>query len=261
VRPAESLNLVEVFSSVQGEGVHVGASTLFIRLGECDLRCRWCDTPHSWRPSARCRVETERGTASFREVENPIPTPELEATAEALDFRKHRFVSFTGGEPLLQAQGLRDLAQRLHGQGPRLHLETHGLHTDALAQVIDWIDVVSMDWKLASDVRRAEEPRGVPVADFHDQHRSFLERALQDAEVMVKVVVTPASGRDELRAMADAVASVDRDVPLIVQPVTPFGACRDTLPARDLIALVATLERTLSDVRLIPQTHKVIGAP
>ena len=45
-------NLVEIFSSVQGEGPDVGASTLFVRLGACDLRCRWCDSPHTWRPAA-----------------------------------------------------------------------------------------------------------------------------------------------------------------------------------------------------------------
>ena len=42
-------NLVEVFSSFQGEGPLVGASTLFVRFGECDLRCRWCDSTHTWR--------------------------------------------------------------------------------------------------------------------------------------------------------------------------------------------------------------------
>ena len=49
-----SANLVEIFSSIQGEGPHVGESTLFVRFGACDLRCRWCDSPHTWRPAATC---------------------------------------------------------------------------------------------------------------------------------------------------------------------------------------------------------------
>jgi len=56
------------------------------------------------------------------------------------------------------------------------------------------------------------------------------------------------------------IAGVDRAVPLIVQPVTPAGAVRESVPASDLLALVAKLERKLDDVRLIPQTHPVLGA-
>jgi organic radical activating enzyme len=62
-------NLVEIFSSFQGEGPHVGCSTLFVRFGACDLRCRWCDSPHTWKAGPRCRIEDPaRGE---REVDNP----------------------------------------------------------------------------------------------------------------------------------------------------------------------------------------------
>jgi len=257
---AASLNLVEIFSSVQGEGIDVGRSTLFVRLGECDLRCRWCDTPHSWKPAARCRIETRRGTAAFREVPNPVEIATIEAAAEDLDLAEHRFVSLTGGEPLLQPEGLRALARALHGRGPRVHLETHGLHADALAHVIEWIDVVSMDWKLASDVRRADAGRDAAPEDFHAQHARFLEVARRGAEVAVKLVVTPSTRPEEIDAVCAGIAGVDRAVPLIVQPVTPAGAVRESVPASDLLALVAKLERKLDDVRLIPQTHPVLGA-
>jgi pyruvate-formate lyase-activating enzyme len=84
-------------------------------------------------------------------------------------------VSLTGGEPLLQPEARREAARRLRGRGPRLWLETHGLDAAALAQVLPFVDCVSMDWKLASDVRRTI-PRG-PVRDFHAEHRAFLARA------------------------------------------------------------------------------------
>jgi organic radical activating enzyme len=259
VSPSGELNLVEIFSSVQGEGTHVGRSTLFIRLGECDLRCRWCDTPHSWEPASECRIETGRGAAEFRTIANPVSVDSVLAAAEALEFELHRFVSFTGGEPLLQPKGLRDVARRLHGRGPRLHLETHGLHTGALAQVLEWIDVVSMDWKLASDVRRAADPRGAPPRDFHAEHAAFLEMAMKAPEVVVKVVVTPSTRAAEIEAMVNAVARVDPRVPVVVQPVSPFGKVREAPAASDLLAIVAQIERTLTDVRLIPQTHRAIG--
>jgi organic radical activating enzyme len=257
VIPEGALNLVEIFSSVQGEGIHAGASTLFVRFGECDLRCRWCDTPHSWKPAAECRIESERGTGAFRALANPVPVSAAVAAALALEPESHRFVSFTGGEPLLQPEALQVLARELRGRGPRIHLETHGLCTDALAEILGEIDVVAMDWKLASDVRRASDPGRGPVEEFHAAHEAFLRVALGAPEVMVKVVVTPATEDAEIDEMVRRVARVEPAVPVILQPVTPYGVVRETPSAKRLLALVARMERTLRDVRLIPQTHKL----
>jgi organic radical activating enzyme len=253
-------NVVEIFSSLQGEGPHVGRTTLFVRFGECDLRCRWCDTPHSWQPAARCRIERARGSGAFREVENPVSVPAIAAAAEALDVASHRCVSLTGGEPLLQPTAVGELTALLRGRGPAIHLETHGLHAAALTRVVDSIDVVSMDWKLASDVRRSSDPRRGAVREFHDDHEAFLRVAQRAPEVFVKVVVTQDSRDDEIDALAIRVSRVDRDVPVIVQPVTPFAQVRVAPDAGRLLAVVWRLERMLSDVRVIPQTHKLIGA-
>ncbi|HVN38664.1 MAG TPA: 7-carboxy-7-deazaguanine synthase QueE [Myxococcota bacterium] len=254
------MNLVEIFSSVQGEGPYVGTSTVFVRYGVCDLRCRWCDSPHTWRAAAHCRIETKRGSAQFRELPNPVAEPDVLAALAALEWRSHRFVSLTGGEPLLQPDAVASLARALRGSGPRIYLETHGVATAALDAVVDSVDVVSMDWKLASDVRRASDPARGEIADFHAEHRAFLSRARRSAEVFVKVVVTPESGDDELDRMAEAVAAIDPKVPLIVQPVTPRGVARERPSAARVLEIAARLERRLADVRVIPQTHPLYGA-
>jgi organic radical activating enzyme len=254
------VNLVEIFSSVQGEGPYVGASTLFVRFGVCDLRCRWCDSPHTWHAAARCRLEERRGTARFRETPNPVSLADALAALEPLEVATHRFVSLTGGEPLLQPEAVAALAGSLRDRGPRVYLETHGLATAALDAVAGVVDVVSMDWKLTSDVRReADPPRGA-VRDFHAEHQAFLARAKQSCEVFVKVVVTPATLDSELEALAQGVASVDPRVPVIVQPVTPRGGVKERPSAARLLEIAARLERVLRDVRLIPQTHPLYGA-
>ena len=250
-------NLVEIFSSFQGEGPHVGASTLFVRFGECDLRCRWCDSPHTWKPAARCRIEDPaRGE---RELENPVPLAEITAAAAALGVARHRFVSLTGGEPLLQPDAVRATAAELRALGPRILLETHGLATAALERAIDAIDVVSMDWKLASEVARAGARRGAPREQFHEQHARFLRVARRAGEVYVKVVVTPATRDDELDALAREVAAVDPEVPVVLQPVTPRGPVKKSPGPAQLLAWQARLEMTLRDVRVIPQTHPGLG--
>ena len=130
-------NLVEIFSSVQGEGPHVGETTLFVRFGECDLRCRWCDSPHTWQRAPQCRVETRRGTGAFRTLTNPVSIEQAVGAAAALEVGEHRFASLTGGEPLLQPAAVLALARALRRRGPRIYLETHGLATAALERVIE----------------------------------------------------------------------------------------------------------------------------
>ena len=257
----QTANVVEVFSSVQGEGPHVGETTLFVRLGGCDLRCAWCDSPHTWKPAERCRFETERGSARFRAVANPVPLADVVAAAEALEVEAHRFVSFTGGEPLLQPDAVTALAGALAGRGPRIYLETHGLAAAALEQLVDRIDVVSMDWKLGSDVRREGRSTRDPEESFDAAHAKFLEVAQRASEVVVKVVITPASRDAELDAVARALERLADPPLLVIQPVTPCGSVKQAPSAERLLALVACLSRRLPEVRLIPQTHPILGTP
>ncbi len=253
-------NLVEIFSSVQGEGTHVGETTLFIRFGGCDLRCRWCDSPHTWEPASECRVEIARGSGRFRTLPNPVSLEAIVEAAEALELASHRFVSLTGGEPLLQPGVVGALARTLASRGPRIHLETHGVAVDALAQVVDVIDVVAMDWKLASDVRRVEDPRHGPVADFHDAHESFLRVAQRASQVEVKVVLSLETRDEEIDEMCERIARVARSTPVVLQPVTPHGPVREAPGAERLLQTVQRVARRLPRVRLIPQTHKLYGA-
>jgi organic radical activating enzyme len=246
---------------VQGEGPHVGESTLFVRLGECDLRCRWCDSPHTWQPAAECRIELRRGAGERRVIPNPVAIETALAACDALDVGAHHFVSLTGGEPLLQPEAVAALARGLRGRGPRILLETHGLAVEALERVIDVIDVVSMDWKLASDVRRASDLRHGPVEAFHEIHERFLRSARRATEVIVKLVVTPTSDDAEIDEAAARIASVDSSLTLVLQPVTPSGSVREAPSAERLLAIFLRLSRTLPDVRLIPQTHKLVGIP
>ena len=254
------MNLIEVFSSVQGEGPEVGTSTLFVRFGECDLRCAWCDTPHSWRRAARCRFELERGSGKFEERENPVPIEALVAAAERLELGQKRWISLTGGEPLLQPEAVAAAAEALAGRGPGLWLETHGLHVEALRRVLPRLDVVAMDWKLASDVRRASDPKRGSVADFHAAHEAFLAVAKSAARVHVKLVVTPASRDEEIEEALRRIARTHPAACLVLQPVTPFASVKQRPSAARLLALERLASQHLAEVRVIPQVHPLLGA-
>jgi 7-carboxy-7-deazaguanine synthase len=98
--------VAETFTSLQGEGVLAGTPSFFIRASGCNLRCDWCDTPHtSWRPDGR-----------------RITVRELLGRA-AVSACRH--VVVTGGEPLLQ-RDLRELTEGLAANGHHVTVETAG---------------------------------------------------------------------------------------------------------------------------------------
>ncbi len=253
-------SLVEIFSSFQGEGIYVGAPTIFVRFGGCDLRCRWCDSPATWKASRSCRVERRAGSAEFDAVPNPIEIDTVVDRVQGLGLREAHFVSATGGEPLLQPAAVAALGHALREGPARYWLETHGLHADALRRVVDTVDVVSMDWKLPGEVARASGASG----GFNDEHRVFLEVALETSECIVKTVVTPDTRDEEWEAACRAIAAVAPEVPFIVQPVTPVTNPLGRVEARPSAARLMELQRAaelhLRTVRIIPQTHPLLEA-
>jgi organic radical activating enzyme len=253
-------NLVEIFASAQGEGPTVGSSTIFVRFGECDLRCDWCDSPGTWRPARQWRLEVEPGSARFSEHPNPATLDRIVAGLEALDVARHRYLSLTGGEPLLQAAAVAALLERLEGTGPRLLLETHGLAVDAFETVRERVDIVSMDWKLERDVRWAKRQEAEERASFDDLHERFLQLARETCDVYVKIVVVPHTRAEELNAVCSRIAAVDRGIPLILQPVTPMGRIKEGVEPAAMLGHLRACEERLDDVRIIPQTHRMYHA-
>lgn len=252
-------NLVEVFSSIQGEGPEVGTRTLFVRFGVCDLRCGWCDSPGTWLRADRVRFEAAPGSGQWREQPNPVTSERLHAIAQALGLASHRWVSLTGGEPLLQPEAVAAAAEVLSGHGPGIFLESHGLHAEALARVVDRIDLVSMDWKLASDVRRESDPKGGARDPFHTAHERFLQVARAAPAVAVKLVITRASEDAEIDEAVRLVAATHPGACLVLQPVTPHGPVQERPSAERMQALALRAANELRDVRVIPQTHPLLG--
>ena len=250
-------HLVEIFASPQGEGPWVGVPTIFVRFGGCDLRCAWCDSPNTWLRGETCRIERAPGSERFETRSNPVPVAAVEQAIVALAPPGQGFVSLTGGEPLLQPAAAGAVATAARARGLRVHLETHGLATEALASVVDHVDVVSMDWKLPSEVGRTSE---TPAEPFAERHAAFLQLAAERAQVFVKVVLTAHTSEAELDAACEVLAACSPETLLVLQPATPVTRKAAAPSARQVLAAQRRCGERLADVRVIPQTHRAYGA-
>jgi organic radical activating enzyme len=236
--------LVELFSSIQGEGPYVGYRQAFLRFHGCNLGCTYCDTVQP-NPPPVCRVESEPGTGLFRELSNPVS---LAAVVEILSGWRTRYAglhhsfSITGGEPLLYRDLLGEWLPALRRLLP-IYLETNGTLPESLAAVIDHLDYISMDIKL---------PSASGCAPLWDTHRKFLEVAVQRG-VFIKAIVAPETSPEEIATVCQTIRDVDQSIPLILQPVTRNG--KAAVPANLLLKFQEQAAQLLGDVRVIPQTH------
>ena len=237
--------LYEVFSSVQGEATRVGERHLFVRLAGCDLECVFCDTPASRRIPAKARVFFPSGV---EETPNPVAADDLDRLVARLDEEAgpHHAVSLTGGEPLLFVDFLRPLAKRWRERGLAILLETGGHRPAELEAMLDVVDVVMADIKLASSAGFAVEP---------DTARAFL-RLAATKECAVKLVVSGHTTADEVVEAARLVADCAPRTPLILQPVS--GLRFDPPRGEHLLLLQQAAMREHRAVRVIPQTHRAL---
>ncbi len=109
---------MEIFHSIQGEGFHSGTPHVFVRFGNCNLRCDWCDTDFL--------------TFDEQSIDSIVD--------QVISYDCDRVI-FTGGEPAMQ--DLSPIGKRLKHHGISLSIETNG--TMPIDPVIDWICVSPKD--------------------------------------------------------------------------------------------------------------------
>lgn len=261
----ETAPLVEVFASIQGEGLYVGEPQVFVRLAGCPLRCRYCDTPHSWAIHTEARVPGAGAAAPPQRVPAWHAVPELLERVRAAESGARRTVSLTGGEPLLWPRFAAELARALEPR--RVHLETAGAHPQALEALLPHTAHVSLDLKLASDlhapVAGADLPEREPEPRDASEWRAVRRRVLPllvGRDACAKLVVTEHTDVAEAFSALDDLRELAPRVPVFLQPATPRPRAAAPEPARLAALVQGALERGLS-VRSLPQIHPLLGLP
>lgn len=237
-------NVIEVFSSIQGEGKYVGYRQIFVRFSGCNLRCKYCDTLVAHAPYKHCTVERDSGSRTFIQIDNPIGINLLAERINHLLRMPHHSVSFTGGEPLYRAGFIRALAPKINC---KLYLETNGTLYQELEKVINELDFISMDIKLPSVVGK----------ELWQEHYKFLKIAV-NTNLFVKLVISGETTEKEFDQAIALVRDIDTNIPFVIQPVTAINGCQSAAP-EDILMYQERALKNLNDVRVIPQTHKLIN--
>ena len=99
-----TLNITEIFYSLQGEAKEVGIPTVFVRLTGCPLRCNYCDTAYAFKGN------------------NPLS---IQHILDEIAQYNTQYVCVTGGEPMAQSNCLK-LLDALIDNDYKVSMETSG---------------------------------------------------------------------------------------------------------------------------------------
>lgn len=181
------MRITEIFFSLQGEGLHAGLPTVFVRTTGCPLRCTWCDSAYSFYGGEELSVDE---------------------ILEAVDEHPTDRVCFTGGEPLVQKDAV-DLVQRLLDDDRHVVIETSGS-----LDLSDYVDMqprealcLSVDVKCPSSnmqdenkldelARLAEHDQVKFVIGSEEDYR-YAKGVIDDTDTVANIVLQPVWGNNE----------------------------------------------------------------
>ncbi|OGI08029.1 MAG: hypothetical protein A2Y40_09840 [Candidatus Margulisbacteria bacterium GWF2_35_9] len=213
------MRISEIFSSIQGEGIYVGYRQIFIRFSGCNISCAYCDE--------------ENHEGKEYSIDSVV------AEVKKLNKNYHHSISITGGEPLLQINDLLTLLPKLTLP---IYLETNSTLPAYLKEIKDLVSIFSLDLK-------------------PEYFKEFLEslEMVKDEDAFIKYVLLPSQQVMDYKHMIEELSMVSKDVPFIIQPVTPTKQIKHFPDSNEIISAYTIAKKYLNDVRVIPQTHKIMN--
>lgn len=211
----------EIFDSIQGEGPYIGYRQLFIRFCGCNINCAYCDT-------------------EFKTGSN-YTTEELLKKIKTFDLESIHSISLTGGEPLVHFEFLKEFLPQTN---KKIYLETNGTMEHALEEIIENIDIISMDFKIDSSSK---------IGDIFMRHEDFIKTARKyEKEIFAKIVFDEKIQDFEINESIRLAGKYN--IPLILQP---------RMEGNNIAVSTEFIEKTMKkftarylDTRLIGQVHK-----
>ena len=197
-----TLNITEIFYSLQGEAKEVGIPTVFVRLTGCPLRCNYCDTTYAFKGN------------------NPLS---IESIMEQIAKYNTSYVCVTGGEPMAQSNCL-ILLDTLIEAGYKVSMETSG--SIDISPVNKKVSVV-MDLKTPSSTEQSQNRyENIALLERKDQLKFVIASRpdfdwccsiLEDYDVLSDVLFSPVYESLKPVDLADWILEKQLNVRLQVQ--------------------------------------------
>jgi 7-carboxy-7-deazaguanine synthase len=211
MREKPKFKVVEKFISIDGEGPRAGLISVFIRFAGCNLRCSYCDTNYA---------------QEFTCTHELMSAEELRAYLDSTGFKR---VTFTGGEPLLQA-GLPSFMEHLVEDGYDVSIETNG--SVRLDDVDERVKII-LDYKTSAS---GEEDKMLLSQWYY------------------------LSENDALKFVVGSIADMNKAKELLEQhnPAAQvfFSPVFGQIDPKDIVAFI--IANKLENVRVQVQLHKII---
>lgn len=219
--------IIEIFTSIQGEGPYVGVKQLFIRFCGCNLNCNYCDT-----------------SAIPNEDYLEFTPEELKNYIEDFNLKTIHSISLTGGEPLLWADFLKEFLPMTKN---KIYLETNSTLKNNLEKIINFVNIISADIKI---------PSASGLENSFAVHDEFFKTARKyDKEVFAKIIFDENILDDEINHCLKLAEKYN--LPIILQPKTA-----DDKISVDKEKIFEVFNKFLTEcpnTRVIPQVHKYLG--
>lgn len=226
-------NVLEIYSSLQGEGAFVGLPMVFVRFTGCNLRCSYCDTKKSWQKKKECIVHDKENPDRKKKIPNDLD-PKTIAKLIKRTAGKASWISFTGGEPLLNAATIASVIELL---GDKYHflVETNGTQEKAVDLLGNKNIVFSVD-----------------IKPGHAKNQYAFIKKAKKRNHYFKLVVETRNGQKGSEAAALLKKMGIKEIILQPEGNKPEAIKRAFVYQRDLI-------REGIKPRIIPQTHKLLN--
>lgn len=246
---SQKVYIKEIFRSIQGEGEYVGYEQIFIRFIGCNIKCNYCDTDIN-----RCeelKLYRNWGSQEYETIKNPVSVEELIKIIKDIDPKNNvHSISLTGGEPLININFLKEFLSKLKKTcDTRIFLETNGTLYEELHCINEYVDIVSMDLKLASYLK----DKKILIKD----HEMFLKQCMEnDISTYIKVVVDNNFKENELMNYLALVKPYKEKIKVYIQPMMENDKM---LISSEKLSSVFELCNSMGlTARVIPQIHKML---
>jgi len=237
----KKIQLSEIFTSIEGEGILFGTKTMFVRMAGCHLKCYWCDTNYAL-------AMNSGNTYSIDQVKKMMK--------DQLQNNTYK-INFTGGEPLIQYEAVKDLAKFTKEElGLRTYIESSCYDVNRFNKIIHYIDICKIEFK-------TKDSEAVDIKHYEhllNNEIGCLRTAIENKKItFIKIVVSNYTTAREFKKLIEIIFNTVKSEELagfIIQPTNNINE-----PTVDrLLQFYDLIYPRYNEVRIIPQLHKIIGA-